>query len=365
MAAGFSLQPERIPEFHRALCETIGEMLDEISYLPSLQIDHDLPLGDLTLEMIADLERLAPFGPGNPNLVFVSRELQFISSRSLGRSGDHLLVRLEDQAGSEYQALWWGGGIEPLPEWLEAGAAFDLAYTARSRDYRGQKEIQVEWLDAHRVETEEVEITGERSQVEVVDHRQAAHPLMELSQILLQEEEPMIWAEVNAGQQLAERGIQARDRFSLVPARALVVWTAPPGPTVLNEAVETVSPEVVHLFAVDPHMDQVKGFVERLLGLAKYALGKTRGQVQVSSLAAATGQREQAVTLGLQWLAAHGYLVVQDEGERGVCFSEGEGLVDARAAAITEQLGELLADTAAYRRHYATAGTDVLIQRSS
>jgi len=58
-------------------------MIGEADLTPTIQIDGDLPLADLTVDLVSDLERLAPFGPGNPNLVFVSQDLQFCGHNRL------------------------------------------------------------------------------------------------------------------------------------------------------------------------------------------------------------------------------------------------------------------------------------------
>jgi single-stranded-DNA-specific exonuclease len=360
MAAGFGLQAECSPEFRRALSQTVGEMISEIDYQPTLQIDGFLPLVDLSIELVADLERLAPFGPGNPNLVFVSSKIQFKRSRSLGRSGDHLLVRLEDSTGSEFKAVWWGGGIEQLPEWMVRGAQLDLAYTVRSRDYQGKKELQVEWLEARPVEGEHIEVATQLPEIEVIDHRGVSAPMMELKKIISQEKDILIWAEAQAKEKLAELGMQTNNRASLEAATELVIWTTPSGPQELSSVVDRVSPTVVHLFNVNPGMDEMKDFTERLLGLAKYALRKTKGKISVSLLGAATAQRGETVRVGLQWLVARGYLVVHYENEDEICFSEGDGVPVEDLERLAKQLREQLAETAAYRRYYSSAEADLL-----
>ena len=149
MAAGFALQAERIPEFRRALSETVAEMIGEADLAPTIQIDGHLPLADLTVDLVSDLERLAPFGPGNPNLVFISQDLQFYGHKPLGRSGEHLLIKLASLSGVEFKAVWWGGGIEPLPEWLVRGAVLELAYSVHSRNYRGRRRCQPSLWGGH------------------------------------------------------------------------------------------------------------------------------------------------------------------------------------------------------------------------
>jgi single-stranded-DNA-specific exonuclease len=362
MAAGFALQAERIPEFRRALAETVAEMVGEKRFEPSIQIDGYLPLADLSLDLVTDLERLAPFGPGNPNLAFVGQDLRFNEYKPLGRTGEHLLVNLVESSGAEFKAVWWGAGIEQIPEWLRSGVTLDLAYTVRSRDYRGEKELQIEWMEARPVEEEVIELPPERPEIEIYDHREISHPLVVLKKILEEHEEVILWAEAQARDRLQEQGIHSSDRFSLSPAKKLVIWTSPPGGNELRAAIENVSPEMVYLFGVDPQLDKLEPFVKRLVGLVKYVIKTNRGLVKLSALAAATAQREETVKVAIHWLAAQGLIQVQSEESDQFYLSEGSGSPKEGLSEQTEQLRALLGETAAYRSYYSRAEASVFIK---
>ena len=73
MAAGLSLAAGHIPEFRRALARTVAGMVGAAPAAPALQIDGYLPLSELSLDLVDDLERLAPMGSGNPPLTLVAR----------------------------------------------------------------------------------------------------------------------------------------------------------------------------------------------------------------------------------------------------------------------------------------------------
>lgn len=365
MAAGFALQAERIPEFRRALSETVAEMIGEADLAPTIQIDGDLPLVDLTVDLVSDLERLAPFGPGNPSLVFFSQDLQFFGHKPLGRSGEHLLIKLASTSGVEFKAVWWGGGIEPLPEWLVSGAVLELAYSVHSRDFRGVKEVQIEWLEARPVEGQSIAIAAQRREIEIHDHRGISHPLAELKKLLQGQEQVTVWAEAQARDRLHEQGIHSRDRFSLEAHMSLVIWTVPAGGSELRAAIERVSPGIVHLFAVDPQLDKLGIFIERLIGLAKYALRSNQGLAKISTLAAATAQREATVRTGIEWLAARGHLQFRFEEQDQLRFSDGSGSPAEDQAQLTEQLRSLLAETAAFRAYYSRADVGLLLEPSS
>ena len=147
MAAGISIESGRIPEFRRALSRTVQQMMGDVEQVAGLQIDGYLSLEDISLELVADLERLAPFGRGNPALTLVSRGLSLSSHREIGRNGKHLQLILEDDSGMTQKVVWWQGVGWPLPQ-----GKFDLAYVVRSSNYRGKSEVQVEWIDARQIE---------------------------------------------------------------------------------------------------------------------------------------------------------------------------------------------------------------------
>jgi single-stranded-DNA-specific exonuclease len=93
MAAGLSLQAERIPEFRRVFADrTLAQSLGEQhSPASTLQIDGYLPLAELSSELVADFERLAPFGAGNPALIFSSSWQYACAATALsGRGDEHL-----------------------------------------------------------------------------------------------------------------------------------------------------------------------------------------------------------------------------------------------------------------------------------
>ena len=138
MAAGLSLPASEIIQFRRALSRVVREMTGGAPPVPPLTIDGYLRLQDLSLALSADIERLAPFGNGNPPLTLATRNLGVVNRRGLGRRGEHLQVEVEDERGHRQRVIWWRGAGKDLPR-----GRFDLAYTLRTRVYRGEPEALV------------------------------------------------------------------------------------------------------------------------------------------------------------------------------------------------------------------------------
>ena len=137
---------------------------------PVLHVDAELGLGEIDLELLADLGRMAPFGAGNPALTFVSRGLVIKSRSVIGRERVHLRLVIADASGNTQEAVWWRAGDQPLPE-----GRFDLAYRLGLNDYQGRKTVQLTWLDYQRVE-EPAGAADRRRRLEVNDYRRSSEP---------------------------------------------------------------------------------------------------------------------------------------------------------------------------------------------
>jgi len=121
MAAGLAIDPERIPAFRSAISDTVLDMLAGVEE-PVLQIHGYLSLPDLSLDLVQEIERLAPYGQGNSPLTLVIPDLRVVSSRTIGRNEDHLRLVVEDEEGNAQSVVWWQGGGAELTE-----ERFDLA----------------------------------------------------------------------------------------------------------------------------------------------------------------------------------------------------------------------------------------------
>ena len=340
MAAGLSLQKDNLTAFRRGLGKAIEKQLGEIMLEePSLQIDAWLELDEISLELANAIEMLAPFGAGNPKLTLASRGVKLKSVATLGRAKEHLRLTIEDEAGNDQGILWWGGVGEELPE---EGGKFDIAYSLRASSFRGEKQLTLQFEEFRILEEKPVEI--QKPRLEVRDMR------LQPSLLNLQPS-TLIWAEG------PDRSVGV-PRFELKQADELSIYTTPPSPADLRRALEIVKPRTVYVYGVSPAEEKPDEFLLHLAGLCKYVLNQRGGKVNLQELASAMAARENAVRIGLEWLAAGGHLSI---------VSEGEALVISRGNGETHQFLQkelfiavrgILEETAAYRTHFARADLD-------
>jgi len=354
MAAGLAIEPHNIPAFRQALSHAVSEAFGDMPPEPALTLDGYLPLADLSLDLVADLERLAPFGAGNPPLILVSANLVVKSQAAIGRDQEHLSLVVEDEQGESRQVVWWQGAaaqdLWPLPQ-----GRFDMAYTARSSTFGGQRQVQVEWVDARPIETPGIVVETQPVRIQVQDYRDELYPLPVLEQ-LRKHNEVQVWCE---GQAVAKIG--GRRRHELQAGQDLVIWTAPPGPRELAQALQAAGPRRVYLFAVNPGMDQMQPFLKRLAGLVKYAMQNNQGPVSLHELAAATAQRPVAVQVGLRWLQARGFVRLEPADGDRIRLSSGERQVTEDTQPVANRLEALLQESAAFRAYFKQADGETLI----
>lgn len=95
MAAGLTIEAARIEEFAARFVQAAGGRLAPEALIPTLSIDAEVPLGAVTESLARQLERLAPFGAGNPEPLLAVRGVRAVTTRVLG-DGLHLKLGVTD-----------------------------------------------------------------------------------------------------------------------------------------------------------------------------------------------------------------------------------------------------------------------------
>jgi single-stranded-DNA-specific exonuclease len=352
MAAGLSLETEKLPEFTRRLWKTVAEMLVGVDTNHNLAIDNWLSLPELSEDLVAAIETLAPFGPANEKPILATHSVKIESVTKIGRSQEHLKMRIADETGHQQTVLWWNGADESdrLPE-----SPFDLAFTLRGSDWQGNKQIQMEFVDLQI--RENAIVVEKRRKVKVTDLRNSidlSHVLTSLQSLPA----AVLWAE---GKE--KRASNGKDRTELTPGDNLIIWTIPPSPEEFHSAMERVNPERVYLVAVTDPSEPLDSFIGRLFGLLKYAINHHSGRVSYARLETGTAQRAITVRKGLQWLTAQGRIVVNTESPGELIVSSCNSTVDpSEISRLTFELNTLLAETCAYRMYFKEVDKDILFQ---
>ena len=139
-AAGFSFRANRLEELRKGL-ETEAEIhLQPKDLIPTTRVDLELPFRNVTLDVIHQIDALAPFGEGNPEPVFMARSVKVFESRVVGER--HLKLRL-GQGGQVLDAIAFGlGDHHPLK-----GISTDFLFTPEVNRWKGSESVQLKIID--------------------------------------------------------------------------------------------------------------------------------------------------------------------------------------------------------------------------
>jgi len=311
----------------------------DVSDVPTLHIDAYIPLSAITLDFISTIDRLRPFGAGNPALIFASERLTVRSYRQIGKTSEHLRVTVEDETGTLQDMLWWRANPDELPT-----GKFDLAYSVAITTYKGEKQISAQWIDARPMQTDE-DMTPVYTglNVEFTDYRHLSEGEA-MAELILMDKTALIW---NEGDPVV--GVKSYRRSDLFPAKTLVIWTSPPNPQVLADALHRVNPSHVVLFAINPHTDSVQGFLNRLGAIVKKALADGQQSLSLHEIGGQLSHTTETILAGLDWMQARGHITVQAIINDEVSLIEGGIKQPDAQTPTTTKLAHLIQESADYR----------------
>lgn len=108
MAAGFTIRTKNIPIFKKKFTKHLNAKLVKVDLQPTIQVDAQMDLSAVNLKNCQLLQKLEPFGVGNPEPLFIFKSLKIISKRLLGANGDHLKLTLEKNVPARLNVSTFG-----------------------------------------------------------------------------------------------------------------------------------------------------------------------------------------------------------------------------------------------------------------
>lgn len=145
-SGGFAVTNERIHFLERELNEA-GKKIYDLRFRIQEEdfIDVELKLDDVTWKLQEDLDRLSPFGMGNPKPLFIFKKIQPVEIRIFGKAKDHVEIVFKKNNGGNVSAISFFGGEN---EWVKKLSAnknqtVDLIASIEKSTFRGRKELRL------------------------------------------------------------------------------------------------------------------------------------------------------------------------------------------------------------------------------
>ena len=144
-AAGLTVENDRWDEFVERINRIAEKKLAGVTLVPTKRYDMELPISYADLDLVAMLEQLEPLGEGNPEPLFVFRNLKVISARKIGKDSSHVKIAFAGDEGRIVDAVGYGQG-----EWagfLKSGDRLDVLCRLEKNTWRDETKVQLQIMD--------------------------------------------------------------------------------------------------------------------------------------------------------------------------------------------------------------------------
>ena len=140
-AAGLSMHVRDLPEFQERFEAYVAAHIREDQLRPTLQIEAELELGDITPAFYNVIRHLEPFGPGNPRPLFATRNLiNHRDTRAVGKQREHLRLDVTDR---RYAITGIAFSRADMANHIQNGKPVDICYELDENTFNNRTTIQM------------------------------------------------------------------------------------------------------------------------------------------------------------------------------------------------------------------------------
>ncbi len=143
MAAGLTIMRENLDDFRRSFANAILKQKEQGATGKVYSVDAQVQPSSWTPSMVRALLSMAPFGLGNPEPVFLAKNLLIRSARTVGKEPPYHLKAVASEGGSSWDVI----GFRMGQRLSEVEKYSDILYTPEFNTWDGQTSIQLRLLD--------------------------------------------------------------------------------------------------------------------------------------------------------------------------------------------------------------------------
>ena len=144
-AAGLTVDNENWDEFAFRINEIAGKKLAGIRLIPTKYYDMELTPAYADLDLVSLLEQLEPLGEGNPEPMFVFRNLKVQWAKRIGKDLSHLKVSFAGDGGRMIDGVAFGQA--EWCSWFKDHDRVDVLCRLEKNTYRDETKLQMQIID--------------------------------------------------------------------------------------------------------------------------------------------------------------------------------------------------------------------------
>ena len=141
LAGGLSLKAGVTPDVLRKELND-NCTLTEKDLAVKIHFDMVLPFAYADMTLAGDIERLEPFGPGNPKPLFAAKDVKVRDIKIYGKNRNVFKCTASDSSGVSHPAIYFGDADELL-RYYNAAGSLKILYYPETDDFRGEHTLQL------------------------------------------------------------------------------------------------------------------------------------------------------------------------------------------------------------------------------
>jgi single-stranded-DNA-specific exonuclease len=144
-AAGLTLKLENVKPFAEKFERIVAANIEERSLTPEIEYDAEIPLRAISPKFFNVLKQFSPFGPGNQNPVFMSKNVWDVGDVMIV-GNNHLKMSItQEEGGRIFKAIAFGLGEHY--DKVSQGISFDICYSVEENHFNGHVNLQLNIKD--------------------------------------------------------------------------------------------------------------------------------------------------------------------------------------------------------------------------
>jgi single-stranded-DNA-specific exonuclease len=145
-AAGITIENDKLDSFYEKLNSIIEKKLEGKDLEIELDVDAEIFADDVDFSLAENLDRCKPFGEGNPEPIFVMKNMTVEDKRIIGNGENHLKFSLKaPESLKMFEAV--GFYIAKEFSYIKRGDKIDIAFNLQKDEWNGNKRIQFVLID--------------------------------------------------------------------------------------------------------------------------------------------------------------------------------------------------------------------------
>jgi single-stranded-DNA-specific exonuclease len=142
LAAGFTVTRQNLARLEERIAALAMDRLGSLDLRPEIAIDADVPLSILAGDTFNLIQQLSPFGRGNPQPIFITRQVEVIECRNFGNQGEWLRLKLK-----QGNVTWQAVDFKSRRAREEIPPCIDIVYNLEKTSWNGEEVLSLNLRD--------------------------------------------------------------------------------------------------------------------------------------------------------------------------------------------------------------------------